>query len=87
MQNLSTFKDYLLFHLLPNYCSGELKEGGGVNWRGAINGENTVIYFFSVLINTLFLMLNDTTFQPLFNTKNWYIFNNFLIIYTFMCAN
>ena len=43
MQNLSTFKDYLLFHLLPNYCSGELKEGGGVNWRGgAINGENTV---------------------------------------------
>ena len=42
MQNLSTFKDYLLFHLLPNYCSGELKEGGALIGGGAINGENTV---------------------------------------------
>ena len=42
MQNLSTFKDYLLFHLLPNYCSGELNEGGVLIGGGAINGENTV---------------------------------------------
>ena len=45
MQNLSTFKDYLLFHLLPNYCFRELQEGGGaLIGGGAINGENTVTF-------------------------------------------